>query len=92
MKQAQRISATQARNNFFNLLNQSFLEKQSFIVEKSKIPMVCIVPVTTELLDSELSNNSYAEKLLRLDGDWFSLKDWKEVRKRVEKRITNYAA
>jgi len=49
MKQLQRINATQARNDFFNILNRSFLEKQSFLIEKSKVPMVYIIPASVAL-------------------------------------------
>ena len=46
MKQLKRITATKARNDFFNLLKKSFLEKQTFIIEKGEIPMVYLVPVS----------------------------------------------
>ncbi len=46
MKNIQTINATKARNNFFNLLQKSFLEKQSFLVKKGNIPMVYLVPVS----------------------------------------------
>lgn len=46
MKAPRTINATQARNDFFNLLRESFLEKQSFIIEKGKIPMVYIIPAS----------------------------------------------
>lgn len=40
----QPISATKARNDFFNLLNRSFREKKGFIIEKSKIPVAFLIP------------------------------------------------
>jgi len=46
MKAPKTINATEARNDFFNLLRESFLEKQPFIIEKGKIPMVFVVPVS----------------------------------------------
>lgn len=57
MNKLQRINATQARNNFFNLLRKSYLEKQSFLVEKSNIPMVYIVPATS---DNNIQKNQLA--------------------------------
>ena len=48
MKVPKTISATQARNNFFRILKESFLEKQPFIVEKGQIPLVCIVPLSED--------------------------------------------
>jgi len=40
----QMISATDARNNFFQIISQIYFEKQSFIVNKAGIPMVKITP------------------------------------------------
>ncbi len=45
MDQAKVISATTARNDFFNLIKQSYLKGKSFLVEKRDIPMVYIIPV-----------------------------------------------
>ena len=73
-------------------MNQSFLERQPFLIEKGSIPMVYFIPVTAELPNSELAKKDYAKNLLKLDGNWFSLKDWKEVRKSVEERIAKNAA
>jgi prevent-host-death family protein len=39
------INATEARNNFFSLLKQSYLGQQTYLVKKGDIPMVYIVPV-----------------------------------------------
>ncbi len=50
MLQLTRISATRARNDFFNLLKKSFLEKQAFIIEKGQIPMAYLMPVYEEEL------------------------------------------
>lgn len=50
MESPERISATEARNSFSNLLKESFLEKKSFVVEKGKIPMVFIIPFSKEYL------------------------------------------
>lgn len=48
MEQIERINATKARNRFFELLKKSFLERRSYIVEKGQIPMVYIIPFTTD--------------------------------------------
>jgi len=45
MKDIQAVNATKARNDFFNLLQRSYLEKQTFLIKKGNIPMVYIVPV-----------------------------------------------
>lgn len=51
MNKIQTIGATQARNNFFNLLKKSYLEKQTFMIERGDIPMVYIVPATIVDID-----------------------------------------
>jgi len=65
MANLQRIKATEARNNFFSLLNQSYFKKQSFIVEKGGIPMVYIISVNEDLPKGR-KKLSRAEKNLRL--------------------------
>lgn len=91
MEEAQRIGATEARNNFFKLLRESFLEKQPFLIEKGKIPMVYIIPVTAKTLTAEPSKEEYTEKLLKIDGDWFSIKDLRKIRRDIEKRLASHA-
>jgi len=64
----QRINVTKARNNFFNLLKESVLEKQTFLVEKGEIPMVYLVPVSEMELNGDFSygNNTMIQLLKRL--------------------------
>lgn len=45
MQNIQRINATKARNDFFNLLKKSYLENKTFLIEKGEIPMVYMIPV-----------------------------------------------
>lgn len=40
------LSVTQARNNFFDIVNTSYLEEQEFIIKKGGIPLVRISPLT----------------------------------------------
>lgn len=55
MSQIQNISATEARNNFFNVLKESYLEKKRFLIKKGGIPMVYIIPV------NDMANQAYAD-------------------------------
>lgn len=66
--QIKRINATRARNEFFNLLKESVLEKQTFIIEKGEIPMVYMVPVSEIGLDRNLNygSNDMMQLLKRL--------------------------
>lgn len=64
MNNVQRIKATEARNNFFNLLKQSYLEKQTFLIEKGDIPMVYITPI--DKLNFKREAESDIKKNLRL--------------------------
>lgn len=48
MTNIQNISATKARNNFFNLINNSYLKKQTYLVKKGNIPMVYVVPADSQ--------------------------------------------
>lgn len=45
MNNIQAINATKARNNFFSLLEKAFLEKQTYLIKKGKIPLVYMIPV-----------------------------------------------
>lgn len=44
MRATQVISATDARNNFFDLLNTVYYNKQTVVVQKNKIPWVMVFP------------------------------------------------
>ena len=39
------ISATQVRNNFFNLLTQGYLKQQTYIIKKGGIPLMRLAPL-----------------------------------------------
>lgn len=41
------ITVTKARNNFFNLINESYLEGKTFVVTKGGIPVAYISPPHT---------------------------------------------
>ncbi len=87
MENTQRIGATKARNNFFQILQDSFMNKKPFLVEKGKIPMVYIIPVTADIPEKD-SSKDYAQKLLEIEGDWFQINDLKKTRKEIEERLT----
>lgn len=66
MQNIQRINATKARNNFFNLLKKSYLENKTFLIEKGEIPMVYMVPVDFSVTkDSLASKQDQQLRLLR---------------------------
>jgi hypothetical protein len=46
MKAVQDINATKARNDFFNLLKKSYLDKKTYLIKKGDIPMAYLIPVT----------------------------------------------
>ena len=65
MVDIQRISATQARNDFFNLLKKSYLEKIPFLIEKGEIPMVYMIPINHSSMNKKnIFQNKAQEKLL----------------------------
>jgi len=47
MKQIQTMGATEARNNFFVILENAFLNNQSYLIKKGNIPMAYISSVNT---------------------------------------------
>ncbi len=55
-----RINATKARNNFFQILNESYKENKTFLVEKSDIPVIYIVPATKDLLEKSKEDRQLA--------------------------------
>jgi len=87
MKKMQTISATKARNNFFTLLEESFLQNQPFIIKKSNIPLAYLIPVSKE---DKTEESDRIKELLQITGQWFDLKDHKKVRKDVDQRLTKY--
>lgn len=42
------LSATKARNNFFQLLDQAHLENKTFIIKKGNIPVAQISPPSSK--------------------------------------------
>ena len=44
MRETQVISATEARNNFFDLLNAVYYGKRTVVVQKNKTPWVTMFP------------------------------------------------
>lgn len=62
--QIRKINATKARNDFFNLLKESVLEKQTFIIEKGEIPMAYLVPVSEMELNQSLNYGNEAMRQL----------------------------
>jgi len=62
--QIQRINATSARNDFFNLLKASVLGKQTYLIEKGEIPMVYLIPVSEIQLNDFLNNDKAEGELL----------------------------
>ena len=50
------INATQARNNFFNLLTQGYLKQQTYIIKKGGIPLMRLSPLDETHFD-------YVEKI-----------------------------
>lgn len=67
MQNIQSISATKARNNFFNLLKKSYLEKKTFLIEKGEIPMVYMMPVDLVVSEKESKENKQLELLKEIN-------------------------
>jgi len=92
MKQVQVIKATEARNNFFELLKLSYLHEKSFLVEKGGIPMVKITPVGKKTSSKKkMSKKEYLNLLLNLDTSWFTEEDYQDylkVRQEVDAHFT----
>jgi len=65
MSNIQVINATKARNDFFNLLEKSFLKKRSFLIKKSNIPMAYIVPINV-VEDQKESQLALLERVRKL--------------------------
>jgi hypothetical protein len=93
MSQLRTINATKARNNFFELLKESYLQDQAFLVEKGGIPMVKILPVRNHterkgvINKRKIPRKEYINMLLNLDTSWFTKKvvvDYKQVRHELE--------
>lgn len=60
----QTIPVTKARNEFFDLIQQTYLNDQTFIIEKNGIPMIKWTRFQREM-DKEIPETEY-EKRMRL--------------------------
>lgn len=71
MKQPQTISATEARNNFFDLLNRIYYGKKSVVVKRNKVPLVAILPFSEwvkKTIKSQMGILSSKDALFKLVG------------------------
>lgn len=59
------LNATEARNKFFILLKQSFLNKQRYLIKKGDIPMAYIVPISSKYLDEDIYEKEKQLNILR---------------------------
>ncbi len=67
MMKTMTINATKARNNFFNLLEAAYWEKQQVIIKKNNIPMAKLVPVASKQKASQSQQlSTQAKQNLRL--------------------------
>jgi len=66
MIQTQTISATDARNNFFSLIDQSMFEGKSFIVEKNGRPWANLTPPQPKRRKSSSNNLRLFEEMHKL--------------------------
>lgn len=63
MKQIQVMGATEARNNFFSILEKVLLNDQKYLIKKGNIPMAYIVPPYA--VDKE-DNGDILKEILKL--------------------------
>lgn len=66
MSQPQSITATEARNNFFSLIDQSMFEGKRFIVEKNGRPWAELRP--PQSVDREMQRKSQLILLKKISG------------------------
>lgn len=72
------INATKARNNFFSLIQESYLEKKLFLVEKADIPVVYIIPFS-----EKFPIDSYSQ--IKMKEDLETIKEIEKLRKSMPK-------
>lgn len=85
MNNIKTVSATEARNNFFELITQSYKQAQPVLVEKNGLPLIYLIPVTYQ---NQTEESSYQKKLETITGKWFCLSDWEKIRRGIEKRLS----
>ena len=99
MKKATKITATKARNQFFNIVQDAYLSKNSYLIEKNNIPMAYIVPVDTGFIVDEQNTQSkrIKEQLDLLDrtdklrkGQKLHEDSVKTIRKMRKERMRKY--
>lgn len=72
-----KISATKARNDFFNLVQDTYLSGNQYLIEKNGIPMAQIIPIQKEVIIDDLS---LSEDELRKLKQLALLKDMDDLR------------
>lgn len=80
----QLINISEARAKLSDLVKQVVETKNPVIIIRESVPSVILYPYREF---DEASASSYQKKLLSIKGDWFSIKDYKKIRKEVEERL-----
>lgn len=78
------INISEARENLSDLVKQVSRTKKPVIIIRDSIPSVILYPYQEV---DEGNSSSYQEKLLSIKGDWFSIKEYKKMRKQVKERL-----
>ncbi len=67
-KKLKRISATKARNNFFGIVQDAYLTKSPYLIEKDGIPMAYIMPFREDdVFQDDALTERQKEQLALLD-------------------------
>lgn len=62
MEKLKSLNATEIRNNFFKVVNDSFLNDKVFLVEKRGVPLVYIVPANDKFIIRKKPKKKVASK------------------------------
>lgn len=78
------INISQTRSNLAKIVGAVATSKKPVVVVQNSVPTVIIYPYEPSTIE-----NSFADELLTLSGSWFSGSDYKNMRKAVEKRMSD---
>jgi len=70
----EKINATAARNDFFNILEKGYLDKRKYLIYKSGIPIMILSPYT-KTIKRVAKNRTYSNLIERVRKNKLNMKE-----------------
>lgn len=85
------INISEARNNLSKLVKKVKETQEPIVIVQDSDPAAVIYPYNNpEKKGGSINSKEYAERLLKIKGGWFSLKEHKKMRQQINDRISSF--